>query len=87
MQTRVVVVDQINDHDRPNEWCLSFQRVRYVYENGDREEGFRFIWIRDDGTLQAARGQARIPRLSVALNLIERAQQRGWPDDPLPALT
>ena len=83
MQTRVVVFDRINDHDRANEWCLSFQRVRYVYENGDTEEGYRFIWIKPNGNLQAARGQARIPRLSDAVRLIQQGMERGWPNGSL----
>jgi hypothetical protein len=83
MQTRIVVFDQVNEHDRLNEWCLSFQRVRYIYENGDAEDGFRFIWIRPNGNLQAARGQARIPRLSDAVRLIQQGVERGWPNDPL----
>ena len=78
MQTRVLVYDQIKQHDRPDEWCLIFQRVRYVYENGEAEEGFRFIWMRPNGTLQAARGQARIPSLSTALWFIQQAEARGW---------
>jgi hypothetical protein len=81
MQARVVIFEQINEHDRPNEWCLSFQRVRYVYANGETEDGFRFIWIRPNGKLQAARGQARIPRISDALGLIQRAIERGWGND------
>lgn len=38
----------------------------------------RFIWLRPDGNLQAARGQARIPSLSVARELMKAAEQAGW---------
>jgi len=81
MQARVVVFDQL-ETGYPNGWTLALQRVRYVYERGETEDGFRFIWRRPDGTLQAARGQARIPRLSDALDLIRRAIEGGWENGP-----
>lgn len=62
----------------PNDWRLCFQRVRYVYDDGSLEEGFRFIWRRPDGSLQGARGQARIPALRVARILMARAEEEGW---------
>lgn len=60
------------------EWVLCLQWCRYVYDDGSEEKGFRFIWRRPDGTLQAARGQARIPDLNMAAELMERAKQLGW---------
>jgi hypothetical protein len=57
---------------------LCLQWVRYVYEGGELEEGYRFIWRRQNGNLQAARGQARIPSLEDAKDLIKRAEDAGW---------
>lgn len=82
MQARVAVLDEIRDDSDPGEWCLCLQRVRYVYANAEVENGFRFIWRRADGSLQAARGQARIPHLSDALRLIYRAVEQGWEQVP-----
>jgi hypothetical protein len=42
------------------------------------EEGYRFIWRRPDSSLQAARGQARIPSIEVARGLMQRAEEEGW---------
>jgi hypothetical protein len=43
-------------------WRLCFQWVTYRYEDGSpAQDGYRFIWRRPDGSLQPARGQARIP--------------------------
>jgi hypothetical protein len=79
MQPRVVVFDEIRDErSRPGEWCLTFQHVRYLYETGETQDGFRFIWRRPDNSLQPARGQARIPDLESALRLIHHAVERNW---------
>lgn len=60
------------------DWRLCFQRVRYIYDDGTIDEGYRFIWRRPDGSLQGARGQARIPSLRVARLLMAAAEQEGW---------
>lgn len=59
-------------------WRLCFQWCRYIYADGTMQEGYRFIWRRPDGSLQAARGQARIPSLKVARELMKRAEEAGW---------
>jgi hypothetical protein len=64
--------------ERPGGWKLCFQRVRYIYDDGTIQEGYRFIWRRPDNSLQAARGQARIPSLKVASSLIAEAEKAGW---------
>ena len=63
-------------------WTLCFQWCRYVYDGEDRgdQHGYRFIWRRPDGTLQAARGQARLPSIQDALELMEAARNAGWGD-------
>ena len=59
---------------------LCLQWGRYIYEDGGLETGYRFIWRKPDGTLQAARGQARIPSLKLARILMETAEKQGWGD-------
>lgn len=67
-----------------SEWTLHFQKVVYHYDGKESEEGFRFIWRRSDGSLQAARGQARIPDAITLFNLIGQAVDAGllkWKED------
>lgn len=59
-------------------WKLCFQYGRYIYEDGTNEEGYRFIWKRPNGKLQAARGQARIPQIADAQELMAKAIDEGW---------
>jgi len=63
------------------EWCLWFQWCRYLYDDGNNQHGYRFIWRRpqaEGGSLQAARGQARIPSISLLEQLVARAKEQGW---------
>ena len=60
-----------------DDWTLHFQKVVYHYDDGNTEEGFRFIWRRPDGSLQAARGQARIPGRQELMDLIAQADKEG----------
>lgn len=65
----------------PSGWTLGFQWCRYIYgEQRPDEQGYRFIWRRPDGTLQAVRGQARLPSIRVATELMEAARAAGWGD-------
>ncbi|UEG52597.1 hypothetical protein LLH06_16705 [Mucilaginibacter daejeonensis] len=59
-------------------WKLCFQWCEYVYSEGDTDHGYRFIWRRPDGSLQAARGQARIPSFADMQELISLAAREGW---------
>ena len=61
-----------------SEGRLCFQWCRYIYDNGETEMGYRFIWRREDGTLQAARGQARLPSIKFAQQLMAKAKAEGW---------
>lgn len=61
-----------------NSWELCFQWCLYVYDDGSTENGYRFIWRRPDGTLQPARGQARLPSISVITSLMNDAIAQGW---------
>jgi len=60
-----------------NQWNLCFQLCEYVYDNGTSEQGYRFIWRRPNGNLQAARGQARIPDLYSIHELMGLAARAG----------
>ena len=61
-----------------NQWRLCFQWCEFNYDNGEMERGYRFIWRRPDGTLQPARGQARIPSAEDLFALIQMASSEGW---------
>ncbi len=62
----------------PNGWTLCFQRCTYHLDDDTTEEGYRFIWRRPGGTLQAARGQARIPNAAIMQRLTNAAKDAGW---------
>ena len=64
----------------PNVWRLWLQWGDYVHDHRAIENGYRFIWRRPNGSLQAARGQARIPSLADAELLIRLAREAGWGD-------
>jgi hypothetical protein len=82
MATHVIILNEIaHPEHRPNGWRLCLQWVRYQYDDGSEPEtGYRFIWRRPDGSLQPARGQARIPSLADAELLIRLAREMGWGD-------
>ena len=61
-------------------WNLCLQWGRYIHDNGGIQTGYRFIWLRPDGSKQAARGQARIPSLKLARILMDTAERQGWGD-------
>lgn len=79
---RVLVKEEVEKHFAdPDGWTLCLQWCLYVHDNGTTEEGYRFIWRRpktEGKSLQAARGQARIPSLRVARELMAKAEQNGW---------
>lgn len=79
MGVRVQVLrEAIHPGHVANDWRLCFQWARYVYDDGQVLHGYRFIWRRDDNSLQAARGQARIPSLEDAETLFRIARAEGW---------
>src|SRR6267143_866507 len=66
---------------RKTDGALCLQWGRYQYDDKtEPQAGYRFIWRRPDGSLQPARGQARIPSLSDAELLIKLAREAGWGD-------
>jgi hypothetical protein len=75
----VKVHDEVRDVPPGEEsWCLCFQRCTYKYSDNNTQEGYRFIWRRPDGTLQAARGQARIIDAAQLQRLTDAAMAAGW---------
>lgn len=61
------------------DWQLCLQWARYRLDDGDVLYGYRFVWRRpEDGSIQAARGQARIPSLVQAKALMDAAEKAGW---------
>jgi hypothetical protein len=77
----VIILNEVV-HPAYTDWHLCLQWVRYQYDNGDDpQHGYRFIWRRPDGSLQAARGQARIPSRAHAELLFRLATSAGWGDE------
>ena len=69
---------QVPENANSGEWTLYFQKVTYHYDDGSTQDGFRFIWRRPDGSLQAARGQARIETYEQMMALINQAKKEGF---------
>lgn len=78
MRVQIINEVQTNDPQKTQDWELCFQWCLYVYDDGGSENGYRFIWRRPDGSLQPARGQARIPSIPKAEELLEKARAAGW---------
>jgi hypothetical protein len=76
---RVAIIHEVRLGKSEN-WQLCFQWCRYQYDDGSDEYGYRFIWRRDDGSLQGARGQARIPSIDDLETLVTMAKNDGWGD-------
>lgn len=77
-QTRIVLLNQAKKETTPGGWHLCFQYCRYEYANGSEANGYRFIWERPNGSLQAVLGQARIPSIPDILFLVSEAIKGGW---------
>ena len=79
---RVQIVNEVSkDNPKVGHWVLWLQWCRYFYDDGNMQHGYRFIWRRPNGSLQPARGQARIVSLKDAEGLIEKARNQGWGDN------
>lgn len=72
-----VKLSDLNGKPSKSGWDLCFQLCRYIGDE-DIQEGYRFIWRRPDGSLQAARGQARLPSIETASRLTQAAITAGW---------
>lgn len=80
MRVQIINEAQTGDPAITEKWELSLQWCLYVYDDGTNQHGYRFIWRRPDGSLQPARGQARIPSLVDAEKLMAEARSEGWGD-------
>jgi hypothetical protein len=78
MATSVQIHDEVKEPPNSDDWELCFQRVTYHYDDGGSDDGYRFIWRRPNGNLQAARGQARIPDAATHDRLVSAAKSQGW---------
>ena len=78
MATNVDYHNEVRLAAQPNGWQLCFQNCTYNYDDGGKQDGFRFIWRRPDGSLQPARGQARIPSADALRELTKMAANAGW---------
>ena len=74
----VNIYRQVPENAKSGEWTLCFQKVSYHYDDGSTQDGFRFIWRRPDGSLQAARCQARIESYEQMIVLINQAKEDGF---------
>jgi len=81
MEAKVKIIKEVPDVIHDGEWHLYFQKCEWCYKNGNTFGGYRFIWRRPDGSLQPARGQARILSKKDILQLIEMAEQAGFFQD------
>jgi len=77
---RVNVLREVRTGD-VDDWQLCFHWCRYMLDDGSIQYGYRFVWRRqEDGSIQAARGQARIPSYAYAKELMDNAAKAGWGD-------
>lgn len=64
--------------DHPEgDYRLCFQWGRLIHDDKSVQTGYRFIWRRPNGSIQA-RGPARIPSLKDIDVLVSLARQQGW---------
>ncbi len=77
---RVQIINEVmtGDPKVTSKWELAFQWCLYVYDDGTSQNGYRFIWRQPNGSLQPARGQARLPSIPVAMQLMNNAISQGW---------
>ena len=57
---------------------LYLQYGRWDYSDRNWQAGYRFIWEDAEGRLIPARGQARLPSLAAAEELMAVAKAEGW---------
>jgi len=75
---RVQVVHSVEIDPDDNGYHLCFQDCRYIYDDGEMQEGKRFIWRDPGGNLLPQRGQARIPAIAMMRQLQGLAIREGW---------
>ena len=81
MRVQIIKEETTGDAKITKKWELCFQWCLYVNDDGSSYHGYRFIWRRPEtGALQPARGQARIPSIKMAEELMGKAKEAGWGD-------
>jgi hypothetical protein len=82
--TKVTVINSVEKEIGDDGGALCFQWCLYVYgddpkagKNRAPQYGYRFMWRSERG-LNADRGQARIPSVKIAQELIGMADKQGW---------
>lgn len=61
-------------------YVLYLQYGRFEYSDRPYQAGYRFIWKDPEGRYITARGQARLPSLALAEELMNQARAEGWGD-------
>lgn len=80
MTANIKVLKEIGADWHTGGWRLWLQWGEYRYSDGHSQMGYRFIWKRPDGSLQAGRGQARLPSFLEIEKLMAAAKAAGWGD-------
>lgn len=57
---------------------LCYQFCKYIHDNGQVEDGYRWMYRNQQGKLLAHRGQARLLNMQVQLELIGKSIAEGW---------
>ena len=80
MRVQIIKETMTADPEKTHQWELCFQWCLYIYDGGNTENGYRFIWRKPNGNLQPARGQARLPSIQQSMQLMLDAMSQGWGD-------
>lgn len=72
---RVTVVKEVTQPMGDHTLC--FQKVVYCYNDGETEEGFRFIYRDKNGALKAQRGQANLHSFNMIRHMLSNAE-KAW---------
>lgn len=78
MNARVEIHNEAKGPVQQGGWQLCFQWCTYHFTEAQPQQGYRFIWRRPNGHLQAGRAQARIPDADQMLDLMREAHREGW---------
>ena len=83
VSAKVDILNQIKYKQKADGHVLCFQKCEIHYSTEKPEVGhvgYRFAWLKDNGTLQVTRGQAILPSINIAIQLINDAIKEGWAD-------
>ena len=79
MRASIEVINEVSQNTGAG-WTLCFQWCRYNFDDpeADAEHGYRFIWRDPENRLRPQMGQARIPSIRIARELMQQARRNGW---------